>query len=134
MKPIDYKKFFSFVRAAPFGGRLTQLQVDGTKSIIQAFLAAGGTDERHLAYILATAFHETGGRMVPVREGFKSSDAAARAHVKRYFPHYAVAGSGALGIFSSINSPWAFAAFAILALGAFLFLTGRIKIVKQAGA
>ena len=34
-------------------------------------------DNRWLAYMLATAFHETGGRMQPVRETFASSDTQA---------------------------------------------------------
>jgi len=274
---IDFKKLFSYLRNAPFGGRLTQLQVDGTRAICKAFFDAGGDDMRKLSYILATAFHETGGKMVPVREGFAKTDARARKIIRKrsygkpdkttghvyygrghvqltwaenykrmgnilnidlynnpdlalkpdvsariliegmtlgisdkgdftgkalvdYFNDYvddpigarrivngtdkdtliatyhktfldslehaqkddapqydveelgapdkpnlmkdpttigaisAVAGSGALGVFSSIDSPWAFAAFAILAAGGFLYLTGRIKIVRHAGA
>jgi len=37
-----------------------------------------------LAYALATAWHETGGRMVPVREGFATSDAQAYERVTEY--------------------------------------------------
>lgn len=271
------KTFFAYVRKAPFGGRLTVEQVNGMEGIIKAFESAGGTDVRHLAYILATAFHETGGKMIPVREGFAKTDARARKITSRYkygtpdpvtgqvyygrghvqltwaenykrmgnllgiplyknpdlaldfdisakilvegmmrgksnkgdftgksleqyfhatfddpigarriingtdkaqliaqyhhnfmdaleaaqevnTPEYitdaaatpdkpnlatdsttmgtitAVASSGAFGVLTAIDSPWAFAAFAVLALGAFLFLTGRLKIIKKAGA
>ncbi len=274
------------MRNAPFGGRLTATQVEGTEAIINEFERAGDADMRKLAYILATAFHETGGKMIPVREGFAKTDARARHIIRKrryampdatsngkplndqyghvyygrghvqltwadnykrmgdilgipllqnpdlaldpdysarilvegmmrgksnrgdftgkaledYFndhkddpvgarrivngtdkanliatyhktfldalqhaakdekPYYdadelgtpdkpsllkdnttigavsAVAGSGAFGVLSSIDSPWAFAAFAVIALGAFLYFTGRIKIVRHAGA
>lgn len=75
---LNKTTFFDYARNLPFGGKLAQEQVDGVNSIITAFTALGGTDARKLAYILATAFHETGGRMVPVREGFASTDAQAR--------------------------------------------------------
>lgn len=66
------------------GRGLTQSQVDGINAIILA-PEARGWDPRWLAYALATAMHETGGLMQPVREGFKSTDEAARAHVRRMF-------------------------------------------------
>lgn len=40
-------------------------------------------DPAWLAYILATAWHETGTWMAPVREGFKATDEEAFAHVQR---------------------------------------------------
>ena len=71
--------FFDYVRRAPFGNRLTQQQMHGMEQILTEWETCyPHTDVRFLAYILATAFHETGGRMVPVREGFASSDAQAR--------------------------------------------------------
>jgi putative chitinase len=80
--------FFAYARRAPFGGRLTQAQVQGCEAIIAA--ARDITDDRHLAYILATAFHETGGKMQPVREGFAKTDAGARRAVagRRYAREY----------------------------------------------
>ncbi|WP_245449527.1 glycoside hydrolase family 19 protein [Chelatococcus asaccharovorans] len=41
------------------------------------------TDLRHIACIQANVFHETGGRMVPVRETFASSDREAIANLDR---------------------------------------------------
>lgn len=84
MTDLHLPTFFAYARRAPFGGRLTQAQVQGCEAIIAA--ARDITDDRHLAYILATAFHETGGRMVPVREGFAKTDAGARRAVagRRY--------------------------------------------------
>lgn len=77
---LNRDTFFAYARKAPFGGRLTQLQVEGTTAILDAWNEhASPADNLHqLAYVLATAFHETGGTMEPVREGFAKSDAAAR--------------------------------------------------------
>lgn len=76
---FDQKTFFDYVRRAPFGNRLSQSQVDGICSILAAWQAqCPGADDRHIAYSLATAFHETGGKMLPVREGFAKTDAQAR--------------------------------------------------------
>lgn len=74
---LDRPTFFAFARNAPFGGRLTTEQVSGTEAIFDAWEREGTGDDRHLAYILATVFRETGGRMVPVRETFATSDAQA---------------------------------------------------------
>lgn len=277
MNGLNLTTFYAYIRKAPFGGRLTQSQIDGINAILKAFEGAGQTSNKFLAYILATAFHETGGRMVPVREGFAKTDAGARKAVAKrkyakpdpitghvyygrghvqltwaenykrmgeildiplyenpdlaldkffsaailiegmirgksnrgdftgktlddyfsgsnddpvgarriingtdkatliagYYKAFfdaldhakdggqpadvniadaeadkpdlttdkttigtisAVAGSGAFGVLTSIDSPWAFAAFAVLAIGAFLFLTGRLQIVRKAGA
>lgn len=60
--------FFSNIKAKLFNNKLTQLQVDGINDLIDEFEKAGYTDQRWLAYILATVFHETGRRMQPVKE------------------------------------------------------------------
>ena len=59
--------FFEAVRPM-FGGSLSQSQVDGFNVIFEAWSKVGNRDIRHLAYILATAKHETGGTMQPVKE------------------------------------------------------------------
>lgn len=75
----DRKTFFSYARKAPFGNRLTQQQVGGMEAILKEWEATRrNCDIRWLAYILATSFHETGGRMVAVREGFAKTDKEAR--------------------------------------------------------
>lgn len=95
---MNRKTFFDEVRPM-FGGTLTSTQVMGMENIIDAFDAWGTGVLEHLAYILATAYHETGRRMYPVREGFASSDSRARAAVKRLFDqgriskNYALPGS-----------------------------------------
>lgn len=82
---MDLPTFYTYVRNSPFGGRLTQEQVNGTEELLAAWNQYGDGDNRKLAYILAGVFHETGGKMVPVREGFASSDAGARRAVKSLF-------------------------------------------------
>lgn len=73
--------FFDTIRRTLFDGRMTQPQVDGIKGLLQAFDQVGDGDQDTLAYGLATAYHETGRRMVPVREGFAKTDAGARKAV-----------------------------------------------------
>lgn len=70
---IDRKTFFDRVRKAPFPNRLTQEQVSGMEAILSEWERRGYTDLRWLAYMLATAFHETARRMQPITEyGAKS--------------------------------------------------------------
>lgn len=78
---MDATTFFAYARRAPFGGRLSQGQIDGMNALFRCLDShkIPGPDNRHLAYILASVFHETGGRMVPVRETFASTDAGAIA-------------------------------------------------------
>ena len=75
--------FYDAIRPL-FGGRMKQSQVDGVNAILEACM-----DERlprqQTAYVLATAFHETGGRMEPVREGFAETDEQAIAIVTKMF-------------------------------------------------
>lgn len=52
--------FFDAVRSSLYGGALNQAQVDGLEAIGQAWEQYGDGDPRKLAYILATAHHETG--------------------------------------------------------------------------
>lgn len=87
MLRLDRAIFFSNVRTAPFPGKLTQRQVDGLTDLLDAWEKFGSDDPRHLAYALATSFHETGGKMQPVREGFATSDKAARAYVQKQYGH-----------------------------------------------
>ncbi len=68
--------FFDTVRRPLFGGRLSQGQVDGMSRIVNYGLA-NGFSRAHLAYVLATAYHETARWMQPIREG-----------ARRYGPRY----------------------------------------------
>lgn len=69
--------FFAYVRNAPFGGRLSTAQVDGMTAVLDAWGDHWNTgDVRHLAYGLATDFHETGGTMQPIEENLNYSTEA----------------------------------------------------------
>lgn len=78
-----------------FGTSLSAAQVNGIEGILTAFASVGDGRATTLAYALATAYHETGRRMVPVREGFAKTDKGARQAVnalaKRRGPNSAVA-------------------------------------------
>jgi hypothetical protein len=69
---IDRDVFFNEVRTSLFDGAMSQEQVDGMSVILAVWdYQAGGTpatDQRWLAYMLATTFHETAARMWPIEE------------------------------------------------------------------
>jgi hypothetical protein len=74
--------FFDAVRPL-FGGSLKQSQVDGFNIIFEAWAKVGNRDIRHLAYILATAKHETAHTMQPVRETLAPTDAKAKERLTK---------------------------------------------------
>jgi hypothetical protein len=66
---IDRERFFTAVRANPFGGRMSQQQVDGCNAILDGWEARPEmSDPRWLAYMLATAKWETAHTMTPIEE------------------------------------------------------------------
>ncbi|HMR51173.1 MAG TPA: glycoside hydrolase family 19 protein [Amaricoccus sp.] len=83
---MNRAEFFDQVRSGLFGGRLSQGQVTGIEGLLAAWEIDGDGDFENFAYVLASVHHETGRRMVPVREGFAASDAEARRIVagRRY--------------------------------------------------
>jgi hypothetical protein len=64
---LQRKYFFDSVRSSLFAGSMTQAQVDGMTALLD-FSESLGCDDRHLAYILATTFHETAQTMQPIEE------------------------------------------------------------------
>ncbi len=60
------KEFYDVVRKELFKGKLKQTHVDGLQALLKA--TADLKDERHRAYILATAYHETAKTMQPIEE------------------------------------------------------------------
>jgi len=60
--------FFDRVRAKPFGGSLTQSQVEGMETILAAADEYGLKVRGQLAYVFATAFLETARTMLPIKE------------------------------------------------------------------
>lgn len=61
----------------------TDSQREGVGRIIDTCLMNGIGSKYHASYILATAYHETGGRMQPVREGFATTNEGAIRAVTR---------------------------------------------------
>lgn len=81
-KLTDHAAFFASVRAQ-FGG-LHEKQVEGFNAVVSA---VEGWPISWAAYALATAWHETGATMQPVREAFNVSEAWRQKNL-RYWPHY----------------------------------------------
>lgn len=90
--------FFNYARRAPFGGRLSSDQISGMNQLLD-FWEGSAYKKKHenLACILANVFHETGGRMVPVRETFAASAGQAIARLDKAW---------ADGKLRSVSSPY----------------------------
>jgi predicted chitinase len=69
---VNRAKFFTAFRSQ--FGALNNSQVQGYNAMFDYWDKSDLTEKRWLSYVLATAFHETGEDMQPVREGFASSD------------------------------------------------------------
>lgn len=72
---INRQRFFDAVRdTATFGGSLSQSQVDAMNTIFDEWERVGYRDVGYVAYSLATARHEPGKEMRPIREAYGASD------------------------------------------------------------
>lgn len=65
---MNHKAFFDYIRLPLFKGEISQAHVDGINTILEAWAKVGDGEPRHLAYILATAHHETGRTFLPLKE------------------------------------------------------------------
>jgi len=72
----DRKKLFDGIRKTLATGGLNQGQVNGIEILLEEGESRNFNTE-WIAYVLATAWHETGATMQPVRETFASSDKQA---------------------------------------------------------
>jgi hypothetical protein len=81
MKMIDRQTFFDKIRSTVFGGTMTAQQVEGTNVMLSEWELRRYENLAWLAYMLATAKHETAHRMWPVRETLAATDAAARRNL-----------------------------------------------------
>lgn len=79
---IDRKIFFDRIRAKPFGGSLKPETVKGVSAVLDEWERRKLTNLWWLADMLATVLGECGRNMLPVREGFKETDAQSRAYVR----------------------------------------------------
>lgn len=91
MPRFNRKSFFDKFKTN-FDSSLEQSQVDGIEFLLDSFESEPRwTDPRHIAYALATIYHETAGSMQPVEEGYYlGSPAKVKAFQKklRYFPYF----------------------------------------------
>src|SRR5262245_24665396 len=65
--PINRKYSFGSVRGALFSGSMKQTQVDGQTALLD-YAEQLAWDDRWLAYLLATTYHETALTMQPIAE------------------------------------------------------------------
>ena len=65
-KMINRPQFFTSIR--PLFKRLSQSQVDGLNFLLDAFEQDGNLSAQEMAYMLATAYHETAATMLPIEE------------------------------------------------------------------
>ena len=69
MSVINRQFLFSYIRLHMLGGSLKQGQVDGIDAILDYWESKQAKkDDRWLAYLLGTAFHETAFKMQPIDE------------------------------------------------------------------
>lgn len=73
---MNRSDFFATIRESLFEGSISKPQVNGIDAILDE-AEARKTPMRHLAYMLATTYHETAQTMQPVRETLASSDDVA---------------------------------------------------------
>lgn len=88
---VNRKKFFDGFKKH-FDSSLDQAQVDGIEFLLTSFEAEPlWKDVRHIAYALATIYHETAASMQPVEEGYYlGSPTRVKNFQKtlRYYPHF----------------------------------------------
>lgn len=78
--------FYQHLHDSLFSKGLTQSQVDGLEAILNEWEGKhAAEDDRWLAYMLATAYHETGRTMQPVRETFANGDDQAIARLQKAY-------------------------------------------------
>lgn len=99
MSEIIRSEFFNKIRASLFHNKLSQTHVDGISAILDEWERQELKDLRHLAYMLATAYHETAYTMQPIEEygkgrGRKYGDKIKRSGVRYTTPDKIYYGRG----------------------------------------
>ncbi|MDX5370202.1 MAG: hypothetical protein LPL29_12590, partial [Alphaproteobacteria bacterium] len=83
---MNRAKFYAYLRqrnSGVFGTSLSQKQVEGMEALLDAGVRGRLSDPHHMANVLGQVYHETGGRMYPVREAFASTDKGAIAALEK---------------------------------------------------
>lgn len=89
MAKINRKFFFDYVRLHLFGGSLTQGQVGGLTAILDYWEDNfSAKDDRWLAYMLATAHHETDRKFQAIEEYGKGKGKKYGSNFKMNGTHY----------------------------------------------
>lgn len=82
---MNRKAFFDYLRKTLHPKGFVSEQVQGLDAMLDGF-ERNNWPLNFAAYGLATARREVGTTYQPVREGFKKTDAEARAYVKKHYP------------------------------------------------
>jgi hypothetical protein len=77
------KQFFFNIRQTIFKNGLKQPQVEGIETVLNRWEAQGFADQRWLAYMLATVYHETSKTMQPIEEYGKGKGYRYGKKIKR---------------------------------------------------
>lgn len=93
---MNRKNFYTVIRQPLFNGRITSSQVQGMEIILNKWEVSKLTDLRWLAYMLATAYHETARTMQPIEEFGKGKGLRYGKNIKhsgltydfKRYPHY----------------------------------------------
>jgi len=80
---MDNIKFFDIIKNELFKNHLTQPQVDGINTILNKLVNKKISDNRWIAYILATVYHETAATMQPIEEYGKGKGYPYGKKIKR---------------------------------------------------
>lgn len=91
---MNRKVFYEEAKTSIFNGVVPNSAVTTLETLMDEWERRKLSNLRWLAYMMATAVGEVGRKLIPVREGFKSTDAEARAYVKAKGYPYAVEVNG----------------------------------------
>lgn len=80
---MNKQTFFNLIRNKDLLPKISQKQVDSINAILDEIERQNVTDDKHKAYIMATAFHETAHTMLPVVE--YGSEKYLKS--KKYYPY-----------------------------------------------
>ena len=89
---MNKKEFYDYIRSRSrlFGSSLTSSQVIGIEAVLD-YAIDHNVPLKQLAYILATAYHETGRKFAPISENLNYSWMGLRKNFGKYFPTDAIA-------------------------------------------
>lgn len=84
---INRQKFYDIANKTIYGSKMSPSQKAGIEMVLDEWEKKKLTDDRMLAYMLGTDYHETNATMQPVIEAYWLSEEWRRLHL-RYYPFY----------------------------------------------